>query len=496
MHFRLDYDALHPLERKALPHLRHGAHVEDIAAASDLSEVEVMRALQWLAAKGVLTINEKKYHVVRLEENGVYSLEHGLPEYRFLKLLVSAKSVPEIQQYFTTDEFNAALGILKRRGAIAFGAGKVSKTKEAAKMLDEEAEVMRFLNSITKSPYEKLDKKMLEQFRARKEFVSIIEKTERTMALAEGFTPGVYKYEELIEQLTPEVIHNRTWQDTRFRKYDVEAIVPVRHLGKKHFVTEAIEEMRRIWLSMGFTEMEGPIVQTAFWDLDALFVPQDHPAREMQDTLYVKGLGKLPKDILPKVRQAHEHGVAGSKGWGTQYNENEAKRLLLRTHTTVLSAQTLARLTDKDLPGKFFAIGKVFRNETVDWKHLAEFHQVEGIVVGDVTLRDLIGLQQQFYAKLGFPAIRVRPAYFPYTEPSCEVEVWHPQREEWIELGGMGIFRPEVVQPLLNVNTRNVRVLAWGLGLERIVTMKYGIKDLRHLYNNDAKELRTMQVWR
>jgi phenylalanyl-tRNA synthetase alpha chain len=285
---------------------------------------------------------------------------------------------------------------------------------------------------------------------------------------------------------------NKTWEKTRFRKYDVEAIVPVKNYGKQHFVQEAIEEVRRIWLSLGFKEMEGSIVQTAFWNLDALFVPQDHPAREMQDTLYVKGSGKLPKEFLATVKQAHERGIAGSKGWRYAYNENEAKRLLLRTHTTVLSAQTIAQLNVKDLPAKFFSIGKIFRNESIDWKHLAEFHQVEGIVVGDVNLQDLIGLQQQFYKKLGFPRVRFRPSYFPYTEPSCEAEVWHPEREQWIEIGGMGIFRPEVVAPLLG---KPVPVLAWGLGLERIIMLKYGINDMRQLYNNDIKDLRNKEAW-
>lgn len=490
--FHLDYDSLHPLERKVLPHLRNGSTVEDIAADTGMADVEVMRGLQWLAAKGVLQINEKTYHVITLGQNARQALKQGLPEYRFIKLLSTKKTVPEIQQYFTTEEFNAALGILKKHNAILFAAGKVTKTAEAAKMVSEEKDVMHFLEHVTNTPFDKIDKKFLEQFKQRKDFITIQEKTERSVMLAEGFRPGQFTYEELLEQVTPEIIQERAWEKTRFRKYDVDAIVPVKQYGKQHFVQEAIEEMRRIWVSMGFTEMEGPIIQTAFWNMDALFVPQDHPAREMQDTIYVKGTGKIPKEFVQEVRKAHEKGVAGSKGWRMQYSEQEAKRLLLRTHTTALSAQTISQLTEKDLPAKFFSVGKIFRNETMDWKHLAEFHQVEGIVVGDVTLQDLIGLQQQFYKKLGFPRIRFRPSYFPYTEPSCEVEAWNPERQEWIEIGGMGIFRPEVTTPLFG---RPVQVIAWGLGLERIIMMKYGIKDMRHLYNNDIKDLRNKETW-
>ncbi len=494
----IEYDSLHPLERKLLSHLRNGADVEELAHSSGMAEVEVMRALQWLAAKGALTISERAHHVITTGSNCKSALTNGLPEYRFLKLLDTKQTVPEIQQYFTIDEFNAALGILKKRDAIVFNAGKVQKLPEAAVMLREEQDIIKFLTSLVDTPYDKLNKTYVEQFRARKDFLSVHERTERTIQLTAGFRPQDIKHEDLLEQVTPEVMRDKTWQTTRFRRYDIEAFVPQHPHGKAHFVNEAIEAVRRIWLSMGFTEMEGPMIQTAFWDLDALFVPQDHPAREMQDTLYVKGVGKLPKELLANVKQAHETGVAGSTGWGYQYSEQEAKRLLLRTHCTVLTAQTLAQLRPEDLPAKRFAIGKVFRNETIDWKHLAEFHNVEGIVVGNVTMQDLIGLQQAFYAKLGFPRVRFRPAYFPYTEPSCEVEVWHTERSEWVEIGGMGMLRPEVVAPLMGNGKlpKGVRVLAWGLGLERLIAMRYGIKDIRNLYTHDIKMLKQTEVWR
>lgn len=494
----IDYDSMHPLERKLLPHLRSGADVDELAAESGMEEVEVVRAAQWLAAKGALTIHEKTHRVLTIGENCQNALKKGLPEYRFLKLLDKERTVPEIQQYFTIDEFNAALGLLKKRGAILFASGSVKKTKAAALVEKREADIMAFLRSLTTTPYEKLDEELLAEFRARKDFISIHERVERTIKLAPGFRPQDIEHEDLLEQVTSDVIKKRTWKETRFRRYDVDAFVPQKTYGKAHFVSEAIEAVRQVWVSMGFTEMEGPMIQSAFWDLDALFVPQDHPAREMQDTLYVKGVGKLPKHLLPHVRKAHEEGVAGSTGWGYQYSEQEAKRLLLRTHCTVLTAQTLATLTPEDLPAKRFAIGKVFRNEAIDWKHLAEFHQVEGIIVGDVTMQDLIGMQQIFYRKLGFPRVRFRPAYFPYTEPSCEVEVWHEERQEWVEIGGMGMLRPEVIAPLMGEGTlpKDVRVIAWGLGLERIITMRYGIKDLRELYTSDVKALKEREVWR
>jgi len=255
-------------------------------------------------------------------------------------------------------------------------------------------------------------------------------------------------------------------------------------------VQDAISAIKQLWVEMGFEEMSGTMTQTAFWDLDALFVPQDHPAREMQDTFYLKESGTLPA-WWQDIKHMHENGGdTDSTGWQAPYSEEEAKKVLLRTHTTVLSAQMLRRIKEEslELPAKYFSVAKVFRNETLDWKHLFEFHQVEGIVVGEgLSLADLIGMQKEFYTRMGFTDVRFRPAYFPYVEPGAEVEVYHPGKKQWVELGGMGVLRPEVVIPLLG---RDVPVLAWGLGMERIITDYYSITDLRHIYDNDLERLR------
>ena len=199
--------------------------------------------------------------------------------------------------------------------------------------------------------------------------------------------------------------------------------------------------------------MTGSIVQTSFWDLDALFVPQDHPSRDMQDTFYIKdpSFGRLPKELTKRVKEVHESGwTTGSKGWQYKWSVQIAKENLLRTHTTVLSAQTIAKLKKEDLPVKYFSVGKVLRNETLSWKSLFEFIQVEGIVVDpNANFKHLKGYLKEFFAKMGFPDVRIRPAHFPYTEPSAEVDVWHPTKKEWVELGGSGLFRPEMVKPLL-----------------------------------------------
>jgi len=214
----------------------------------------------------------------------------------------------------------------------------------------------------------------------------------------------------------------------------------------------------------------------------------------MQDTFFINGKAPLPnKKLVKNIKRSHEQGTKGSKGWQYMWDEEEAKRLVLRTHTTCLSSQTLAKLKQEDLPAKFFALGKCFRNETVDWSHGFEFNQTEGIVVDpNANFRHLLGYLKQFFKKMGFKKIRFRPAYFPYTEPSVEIDAWHPEKKVWLELGGAGIFRPEVTIPLLG---KHIPVLAWGPGFDRSIMDYYQIKDLRELYKNDLTKLRKMKFW-
>ncbi|NPA38213.1 MAG: phenylalanine--tRNA ligase subunit alpha [Candidatus Nanohaloarchaeota archaeon] len=299
---------------------------------------------------------------------------------------------------------------------------------------------------------------------------------------------------ESITALTPEIIKN--WQNYDFKKFDVvrekgEKI----YTGKIHPVNQVIEYVRRIWLDMGFKEMKGNKIVQAFWNFDALFTPQDHPAREMQDTFYLKASANkidAPPSIIKRVKEMHEKGDERSEGWQYKWSEKLASKYVLRTHTTALSALTLASLTEKDLPAKYFAIGKVFRNETLDWKHLFEFYQVEGFVADNsVNFRHLLGYLKVFFQKMGYDKIRVRPAYFPYTELSLEIEVFMPDKG-WVELAGAGIFRPEVVKPLIG---KEIKVLAWGLGLERIIMNYYGFKDIRDVYTKNIDLLRNLKRW-
>ncbi len=500
--------SLHPLERKVLPVLDRHATVPAVCVATGLKDVEVVRALQWLENKKLIRVDTQSKDVVVLDKNGELYQKIGLPERRFVQAL-GDKELPvdrvASKAKLSRDELNICLGLLRKKALIHLSKDKgfkVKLTDQGKAALAKEWLEERFLRKdfpILISTLAPEEKAALDALRTRKAIIRVEqEKTKTSVPLPWGkpLTELGVRDEKIIDAITPQVILSGEWKKKPIRRYDVAVQVPKVAGGRRHFVSDAISHIKSIWLKMGFQEMTGTMVQPAFWDLDALYVPQDHPAREMQDTFYLKQPNKamLPKEFVPRIKAVHEYGgTTGSTGWQQPWSEEKAKELLLRTHNTVLSVQAIARLTEHDLPAKFFSVQKVFRNETLDWKHLFEFYQVEGIVVDpNANLRHLQGYVKEFFQQMGFKDVRLRPSHFPYTEPSMEVDVLHPVKNEWVELGGAGIFRPEVVQPLLG---KAVPVLAWGLGMERIITDYYKITDLREIYKNDIAQLRETKLW-
>ena len=493
-------EKLSPLERKIMPFLKF--KIEEIEKKSGLDSTSAIRALKFLENKDLIKIKKTSENIIDLGTNGIYYKNNHLPERKLLTLLEQNKSMPleEAQKLskLTDNEFKVSIGVLKNKLLIEIKNGKInliaSKEEISKKTLEEQ-----FLEDV---PLEELSltpeqKHALTNLRIRKDIIKIKEKSTIDFELTE-LGKKISEKElktDLIEEITPEIIKN--WnRNKKFRSYDIKSSVPKIYGGKKHFVNQSIEFGKRIWIDLGFEEMNGAFTQTSFWNFDALFTPQDHPVREMHDTFFIKDLkGQLPKDkdMIKKVKQAHESGVLKSKGWRYKWNEEEAKKVVLRTHTTCLSAQTLSKLNLKDLPKKYFAIGKVFRNETVDWSHGFEFNQTEGIVIDpNANLRNLIGYLKEFARKMGFDKIRIQPAYFPYTEPSVEGAVWIEEKQTWMEILAAGIFRPEVVVPLIG---KNIPILAWGPGFDRIMMMANEISDMRNVYNNNIKDLRNKKVW-
>lgn len=432
--------------------------IGDISRETHLNEDSVRRIAESLKGDGYVTIETSE------------SL-HGIPT---AELDGYAKSVfPEVSVYrkaqggasvsgLSPTEKSIGIRWARAKGFVAIEGGKIVPQKGADEVAAE-AERLRAAFSQLMSAGRCDDLEVFEEFFERR---LLERKLVRTSTV-------IYSGKKVDWSLFEE-------------KFELNVPGPSARVGKNHPVTKLANHLRTIMSELGFEEMEGDIVESSFWNFDALFQPQDHPARELADTFYIKGESPLPKDkqLVERVRRAHE------AGWKYRWEPKEASKTVLRTHTTAVSARHVAAIKDKK-PRKYFSIGRVFRNEATDYKHLAEFHQVEGIIAWEgATFTDLLGVLKEIYGKLGFEKIRFRPSFFPYTEPSLEIEVYFEERKQWMELGGAGIFRPEVSIPLAGVYP----VLAWGLSLERPLMLKLELNDIRDLYRNDVDFLTSARL--
>jgi phenylalanyl-tRNA synthetase alpha chain len=310
---------------------------------------------------------------------------------------------------------------------------------------------------------------------------------------------------QAVTELTAEMVSKGTWRDVQFKAYNFAALGRLAPGGALHPLLKVRSQFRKIFTQMGFEEMPtANYVESAFWNFDALFQPQQHPARDAHDTFFLTfpstaDLSRTaPADYISRVREVHERGGHGSAGYGYCWKESEAAKNLLRTHTTAVSSRMLFKLAqemeerkkngagndaDAFRPAKYFSIDRVFRNEAVDRTHLAEFHQVEGLVCDrGLTLGDLIGTLREFFARLGMTRLRFKPAYNPYTEPSMEIFAYSEELKKWMEVGNSGMFRPEMLGPM--GLPPEVRVIAWGLSLERPTMILYGVDNIRDLFGH------------
>ena len=482
--------SLHPIERKLLSTLAPlgSAPFEALVAAYSLNEDQVRRALQWLASKGLVTLGgsaESRLELVREP-----------PELELVSKVRQAAAPPTMAQlkgeFGSLEEFSAAFGRARGAGWISVEGGTAPVVRAAD---PAGAESLRALvQSIASGRAEAaltteeaglvsdlLKRGIVRRVETRTTTVAITDEGRRSSSLAAD--------EGLIDKLTPDILATRSWRGSQLRPIDVEAKAPVFFPGRRHPVRDFIREVREVYVSMGFTELQGESIHPAFWNFDALFIPQDHPGREMQDTFYLEGLSDKAlsrSGVVARVASAHEDGwKTGSRGWGYRWRIEEARRLVLRTHNTVLSVKALSESKERET--RVFAVSKVYRNENLDYKHLAEFYQMDGIMVGGgLNVRHLMGFLTEFYKKLGMADVKLWPTYFPYTEPSLQVVGYSKAFKSWIELGGSGVFRPEVTEPL----GVKVPVLAWGPGIERLMLMRFGLDDMRTLYGSDLSWLR------
>lgn len=498
-------EKLHENERRILQALVGGAKTtEELSQATGLGRDAVEKASDWAATKGVVSFTEKVSHTYTLTEEGRGYARKGLPEENLRKLL--AGSPREIQDLKATfPNLNIALAWIRRNGWAEIAGGVIRLTDRGAAMGEtHEGRLLRALDreELTLGAMFTDDEQATLDQLVKRKLVDRAEKTDRHVEVTEfgrQVLPelGSTEATRVITQLTPEMLSNKEWVGAQFQRYDVTLPAPSLEPGKRHFISQVIDYIRRFWVELGFKEMKGEYLELNFWNFDALYQPQDHPARDLADTFYMKTpyKGRLPDaEMVDRVRRTHEDGwTTGSRGWQYRWDPEFARRTVLRTHTTSLSVNQIAKLKPEDLPGKFFSVGRVFRNETIDWNHLAEFYQTDGIVIGEgVTFRDMKGYLKAYLEGLGLKKFRFRPGYFPYTEMSMEAEVWIEERGAWMELFGAGMFRPEVVKPLIGVD---VPVLAWGPGFDRLVMQSYRVSNIKELYSNDIGLLRGARLW-
>ena len=497
----------------------------EVVRRTGLDQSQVSAAATEAVQQGFMIVDESDREELIVSDTAAAVLERGLPERHALNLLrpIGSMTMPQFIDWAKAEgvavneviKWGGARGWIERAkkqgGAeVALteagrGAGNSSDSDERAIEFATKKGGRIFLDELPGAGIDDIDR-VRSLLSNRPELAKIKKRTQRVLkpvmsgsgqlrapAGKLSGTGVIYRR----KPYTRDELERGDHKDPRrapFEPYDVTLAAKDIYPAKIHPLRKIIEQTRRAFLEMGFAEVASPMIESAFWNFDALFQPQDHPARDMQDTFYMRHPAEAPlrppsagqPDIVEQVRRTHEDGwETGSEGWGYTWSPERSKQVVLRTHTTAATIRALA--ANPNPPGKFFCVGWTYRNETISFKHLPVFHQVDGIVVDEeANLASLMGTLEEFYTKMGFGRVKFKPAFYPYTEPSVDVVVYMESRGKWLEMGGAGIFRPEVTLPL----GCTYPVLAWGLGIERLAMLRFGLSDIRDLYraNLDALE--------
>jgi phenylalanyl-tRNA synthetase alpha chain len=506
---------LHPLEVRVLSAFAAGEQFNSSRLEQELGYKpgQSNQALSWLQAKGLIEeTGRRRSQGYALTELGRQYKAHGTLEERLVGLLAEQGplSLPQIASKLGVEarEVGSAFGSLSKAGLLAMDAQKRAMLSEAASAGGKAPGPLAALRALFALfdgreivPAEELEPGQVELAASysRKRGVEkgafrLVEREEvdyrltpagrEVAALLKRQGPGGQE----IAVITPELLASGAWREARFRAYNLAAPPQRVLVGRKNPYVEFLEDLKDKLVALGFEEFDGPLLETEFWNSDALFMPQFHSARDIHDVYHLKRPGharRIEQPYLDQVAAAHENGwTTGSLGWRYPFDRTFTRRMILRSQGTVLSAKQLPKAK---VPGKYFGVVRCFRYDRVDATHLADFYQTEGIVLGEeVNLRTLLGLLKMFAVEVaGAREFKFVPGYFPFTEPSVEAHIRHPELG-WFELGGSGIFRPEVTKPL----GIEVPVLAWGLGIDRMALVAMGLNDLRDLFTPDIEAVR------
>jgi phenylalanyl-tRNA synthetase alpha chain len=457
-----------------------------------------------LESAGLVAVDESTEEAVELTDEGREYVEAELPEVRLYEAALDAGADADPAQMgqvvgqsgLEGPQVDIALSNYARKGYGTIESGEITADPDADPDSDAEAAALAALDADESVE----DESVLAQLESRG-LVTVSESTVRSVTLTdEGVTALMEGVEtaETVGQLTPEMLTSGEWRDVAFAEYNVEADAERVDGGKTHILRQTANRVKDALVGMGFEEMEGPHTDADFWINDALFMPQDHPARTHWDrfTLDTDPMADLPAELVDRVEDAHRNGLGeNGEGYHSPWSEEFAREVALRGHTTSLSMRYLSgeAVGELEPPQRWFSVEKVYRNDTLDPTHLLEFYQIEGWVMAeDLSVRDLMGTFEEFYAQFGITDVEFKPHYNPYTEPSFELFGTHPTTGEMVEIGNSGMFREEVLSPL----GVDCDVMAWGLALERLLMLMYGFEDIRDVHGTlaDLELLRETEV--
>ena len=484
------------IEALLLTTLNSANVIEDsfsFAGANGVDHQKLIGAVKSLEGDLYLTAEPLSMKYWELTEEGKGVATNGSPEFQVYKKvgesdggLMSLESLNEA----LGDVAKIGLGQCMKNKWLAKTAEGISLTVPVDSVSDNTASLLSRVGAGESTSA--AEDKELANMKKRKLCVQV---TRKYLKISKGSNFRPVRVKKMAD-ITKEMLENQTWGELEFKSVNLKAMGAPVGGGNFHPLLKVRAEFRRILMEMGFEEMPtNKWVESSFWNFDSLFQPQSHPARDAHDTFFMKGdcarTRSFPSEYYEKVKDIHENGGYGSIGYGCIFKEEEARKNLLRTHTTAISAQMLYKLANQEggfKPAKYFSVDRVFRNEAMDATHLCEFHQVEGLVADyNLTLGNLIGTIKTFFEKIGITQVRFKPAYNPYTEPSMEIFGYHPELKKWTEIGNSGMFRPEMLRPM--GLPEDVRVIAWGLSLERPTMIKYKINNIRDLFGHKADVL-------
>jgi phenylalanyl-tRNA synthetase alpha chain len=472
----LDFNKLYSLIKKKLIKNNNKEQLENLKDNIRRS-IEILKYNSLILEENIIN---KEYI---LEKNALNALENGFIEEIFCNYIkhknikisnLKDLDIPNLDK----NSISLAFGLLKKQDLIYLDNGTIKLKDDYLKKIEENRTI---LQKIQNNNLTKISKHILENLLKRKDFISVKDKVIKK-----------YKINKIVnyENKEPKTLYltsdllKEDISKIDLKEFDVEKLPKPKTIGRVHPLRQVIYYMRDVFIQMGFKEMKGPYIETCFWNMDSMFISQDHPARDQQDTFYLPISGDLPKDetLIKTIQKLHKDGFfTKSKGYQYDWSKELAKKLVLRTHTTATTYRTFYKLKNKNNQ-KYFCIDKVFRNETIDSSHLPEFHQAEGFVIGDdLSLSNLLGFIKTFLNKLGINKIKFKPTYNPYTEPSVEALAYFEKQKEWIEVINAGIFRPESLAPY---NIKN-NVIAWGFGVERIAMLIYN-KTIKEIFGDEC----------